>query len=84
MQRRCDPDANGNLVVSVRNNTSVQISGVQVAVRYADSVGRQQQRRLAIRGQIPPGQIASVNTGLGPYVPGSDCPVQVVAAEVAE
>ena len=84
VDRRCDPDASGNLVVSVRNNTAVQIHGVQVVVQYADSFGRQQQRRLAIRGQIPPGQIASVNTGLGPYAAGSDCPATVVAAQIAE
>jgi len=82
--RRCDPDANGNLVVSVKNDTQVQITGVQVVVQYGDGSGRQQQARHAIRGQIPPGQIASVNTGLGPYTAGSDCPVTVVSAQIAE
>lgn len=84
VSRRCDPDANGNLVVSVRNDTTVQIRDVQIVVQYGDSAGRQQQRRQAIRGQIPPGQIASVNTGLGPYVAGSNCPATVVAAQLAE
>ena len=82
--RRCDADAGGNLVVSVKNNTSVQIADVQIAVQYNDSTGRARQSRQAVRGQIPPGQIASVNTGLGPYTPGSDCPVQVVSARIAE
>lgn len=82
--RRCDPDANGNLVVSVKNDTAVQITGVQVVVQYADAYGRQQQARHDIQGQIPPGQIASVNTGLGPYTAGSNCPATVVAAQVAE
>ncbi len=84
VSRRCDPDANGKLIVSVRNDTSVQLTGVQVSVQYVGETGRQQQSRYAIRGQIPPGQIASVNTGLGPYVAGSECPVRVVAAQVAE
>ncbi len=84
VSRRCDPDANGNLVVSVRNDTDVQITGVEIAVQFADAVGRQQQRREEIRGQIPPGQIASVNTGLGPYVAGSNCPATVVAAQIVE
>ncbi len=84
VSRRCDPDANGKLIVSVRNDTSVQLTGIQVSVQYVGETGRQQQSRYAIRGQIPPGQIASVNTGLGPYVAGSDCPVRVVAAEIAE
>ena len=34
--------------------------------------------------QVSPGQIASVNTGMGPYTSGSACPAQVVAAQVAE
>ncbi|MDH3363477.1 MAG: M48 family metalloprotease [Gammaproteobacteria bacterium] len=82
--RRCDPDANGKLVVSVKNETAVQITGVQVVVQYADAAGRQQQVRHDIQGQIPPGQIASVNTGLGPYTAGSNCPATVVSAQVAE
>ncbi|MCH9695463.1 MAG: M48 family metalloprotease [Gammaproteobacteria bacterium] len=82
--RACAPDANGNLVVSVRNDTGVQVSSVVVAVSYTDSSGRSALKRHAIRGQIPPGQIASVNTGLGPYTAGGNCPVEVVSARVAE
>ncbi|MGB5492378.1 MAG: M48 family metalloprotease [Woeseiaceae bacterium] len=84
VSRRCDPDANGNLVVSVRNDTDVQITGVEIAVQYTDANGRQQQVRRAINGQIPPGQIASVNTGMGPFTAGSSCPATVVAAQLAE
>ena len=84
VSRRCDPDANGKLVVSVRNDTSVQLTGVQVVVQYADAAGRQLQQRYDVRGQIPPGQIANVNTGLGPYTSGSDCPATVTAAQIAE
>jgi len=82
--RRCDPDANGKLVVSVKNDTSLQIGGVQVMIQYTGSSGRTEQVRHAIRGQIPPGQIASVNTGLGPYTAGSNCPATVVSAQIAE
>ena len=84
VNRGCSADGNGNLVVSVRNETPVEISDVQVAVQYTDANGRQQQQRFSIGGKIPPGQIASVNTGLGPYTEGSTCPAQVVSAEVAE
>ena len=80
--RGCDADGSGNLIVSVRNDTNVSITGVQVAVSYSDSSGRAAEQRHSIRGQIPPGQIGSVNTGMGPYTPGSSCPVQVVAAEI--
>jgi len=81
--RGCDADGGGNLIVSVRNDTTVQITGVQVAVSYSDSSGRAAQQRHSIRGQIAPGQIASVNTGMSPYTPGSSCPVEVVAAQIA-
>lgn len=80
--RGCDADGSGNLIVSVRNDTSVQITGVQIAVSYSDSSGRTAQQRHSIRGQISPGQIASVNTGMGPFTPGSSCPVDVIAAKI--
>lgn len=83
VRRGCSADGNGNLVVSVRNETAVRIAGVQVAVTYTDG-GRQRERRFGIDGQVPPGQVASVNTGLGPYTQGSGCPARVVAARVAE
>ncbi len=81
--RACDADSNGNLVVSVRNDAGVQITGVEVAIEYNDG-GRVASRRFAVRGQIPPGQIASVNTGMGPFTPGGQCPATVVSARVAE
>ena len=81
--RACDADSNGNLVVSVRNDAGIQIMGVEVAVNYNDA-GRTATRRFAIRGQIPPGQVASVNTGMGPFTPGGSCPATVVAAQAAE
>ena len=82
--RACDADANGNLVVSVRNDTGVQITGVEIDVTYTDSSGSSVRKRRAIRGQIPPGQIASVNTGLGPYTAGGNCPAEVVSARIVE
>jgi predicted Zn-dependent protease len=80
----CSADGNGNLVVSIRNDTTVEVTGIQVGVVYTDSAGRQQQRNFAIRGQVSPGQVASVSTGMGPYTAGTSCPAQVVAAQVAE
>ena len=81
--RRCDADSNGNLVVSVQNQTSWAIEGVEIAIEYTDSYGRAQQVRRSIPGQIAAGQVASVNTGLGPYTGGS-CPARVIAARYAE
>jgi predicted Zn-dependent protease len=81
--RRCDADGAGNLVVSVRNDTTVLITGVQIAVSYTDAYGRPALQRYSISGQISPGKIASVNTGT-PYIPGSSCPAEVVAAQIVE
>jgi tetratricopeptide (TPR) repeat protein len=81
--RRCDAGSNGNLVVSVKNETTLPVAGVQVLVDYVDSGGRQQQLRLGVGGRLEAGQVARADTGLGPYV-GSDCPVKVVAAQIDE
>ncbi|MDJ0940097.1 MAG: M48 family metalloprotease [Woeseiaceae bacterium] len=81
--RRCDVDANGNLAVLVQNQSSVRVSGVQIAVRYTDASGRTQQLTRSISGVLDPGEVASVSTGLGPYTGGS-CPAEVVAARIAE
>lgn len=82
--RACTADGSGNLIVSVRNDTSVQITGVLVAISYKDSSGRAQQEQKNIRGQIAPGKVVSVNTGMGPYNPSGGCPATVVRAQIAE
>lgn len=79
----CSADGSGKLIVAVRNESPVVIRGVQVSVVYMES-GRQQQRRFSIAGQIPPGQVASINTGMGPFIAGGSCPATVVAAEAVE
>ena len=72
----CSADNSDNLVVSVRNETSVKIIGVQVAVQYSDASGRAQQKRFNVGGQLAPGGVASVSTGMGPYTAGSGCPAR--------
>ena len=79
---RCDADSSANLVVSVQNKTGLAIRAVEVAISYAEA-GQQRVVRRSIAGQIAPGKVASVNTGLGPYTAGS-CPVEVVAAQMVE
>jgi predicted Zn-dependent protease len=81
--RRCDADAAGNLVVSVKNNTGVAIEGIQIAISYTDSAGRPQRVVQSVRGQLPPAGVTALNTGMGPYN-GGDCPVEVVAAQIVE
>jgi tetratricopeptide (TPR) repeat protein len=82
--KRCDPDSSGNLVVSVKNNTSLAITGVSIVVYYSASTGSQQRINRNISGVIGPGKVVSVNTGLGPYAAGSNCPATVTAARLAE
>lgn len=82
--KRCDPDSGGKLIVSVKNNTPLEITGVSIAVQYADNSGIQRRIDRSISGRIGPGKVASVNTGLGPYTAGGQCPATVMAARVAE
>ena len=84
VSRRCDPNAEGELVVSIRNDTSVAISGVVVTIEINGNDGRPRQLQRRLSGRVGGGQIARINTGLGPYAAGSTCPVTVVAARVAD
>lgn len=79
----CGDDGNGQIVVQVRNDTDVIVGGVQAQFQYVDSKGDQRVRTAGIRGQIAPGKIASVNTGLAPYA-GSRCAAKVVSAQIAQ
>lgn len=80
---RCDADSGGNLVVSMKNETPVDLRDVQFVVTYTDNVGIQRQLRKQVSGRIPANEIRSVATGLGPYN-GATCPVTIVAAEIAD
>ena len=74
-------DAAANLVVSVQNRAGIAVGNVVVGIEYTDSAGRIRQSTKKISGTLQPGQIAQVNTGLGPYT-GSTCPVRVLGASV--
>jgi predicted Zn-dependent protease len=84
VQRRCDADANGNLIVSVRNGTNLTLEGISVVVGFTDRDGRPRRLERSINRRLGPGEIASVDTGLGPYLPGSQCPAAVLSARVVE
>ena len=83
VSRRCDAGSNGNLVVSVRNDAGATLSRVVLGVTYADSQGRARSEQRVITRRIAAGEIASIDTGIGPYAAGAGCPVTVVAAELA-
>jgi beta-barrel assembly-enhancing protease len=80
----CEADSEGNLVVLVKNNTPVPVTGVGIALQFRDDAGVPRRIDRRIGGVIPPGQVVSLRTGLGPYVSGSACPVQVIGARVAQ
>jgi predicted Zn-dependent protease len=79
----CGADGSGQIVVQVRNDTSVTVSGVQAQFQYVDSGGDQRTRTQGFSGGIAPGKIASVRTGLTPYA-GTRCAATVVSAQIAE
>ena len=81
--RRCDADSAGNLVVSVKNDTTVRMSGISFVVEYNDAQGRLRTERRNVPGLLDGGEVVSVNTGLGPYS-GNTCPVRIVSARIAE
>lgn len=83
VSRRCDPGNNGNLIVSVRNDAGVALTGIEIAVQFADASGRLRSLERRISGTLPAGEIASVDTGLGPYTAASACPATVTSARVA-
>jgi predicted Zn-dependent protease len=79
----CGDDGSGHILVQVRNDTSVSVTGVTAQFRYIDSSGGQSQQTQSFSGSIAAGKIASVRTGLTPY-PGTRCEVAVIAAQVVE
>ena len=81
---RCSADPSARLIVAVRNESPVAVEGIEIAVTYTDGGGRQLQQRFAIKERLNSGEVASVNTGMGPYQQQSPCPAEVVAARVAE
>ena len=83
LQLRCFQDNSGNLAISIGNPTPLTVRGVRYAVQFRDALGTQI-REGAVSGQIRAGSAVNVSTGIGPYPPGSGCPVQITAARVAE
>jgi len=77
----------GELLVEVRNPTSIPVKGVVVEVRYLDEAGRARSFRRDLAGSLPAGEAAVVATGFGPVASTDalkDMAVAVVAARPAE
>ena len=82
--RRCDADSAGNLVVSVKNDTTLTVARVRVAIDYTDSDGRARRMERRINRRLDAGEVASIQTELGPYIAGSACPATVISARVVD
>jgi predicted Zn-dependent protease len=83
VSRACGAGGKGQLMVSVRYDAPMAISGVQVRVDYTDNLGRAQQLRRNVGSRLEPGQVATADTGLAPFASGS-CPATVVSARIAD
>jgi len=78
----CGDDGSGQLGVSVRNDTPMSVTGVEVLFRYIDAAGIERQQSRNVGGQIAAGKVATVRTGLA-LSAGTSCAAKVVAAEIA-
>ena len=79
----CGDDGSGEVLIQVRNETSVPVKGVQVQYQYIDAAGNERRRTQEFSGQLAPGKVASARTGQAPYA-GTRCASAVVSATIAE
>lgn len=79
----CGDDGSGEILIQVRNETSVPVTGVQVQYQYIDAAGNERRRTQGFSGQLAPGKVASARTGQAPYA-GTRCTSAVVSATIAE
>ncbi len=77
-------DSRGMLVVAIGNPTRIPVTGISIAVQYADSQGRLQNVRRNFGGTLAAGQQAQVATGLGPFQSAEQFRVAVASARIAE
>jgi len=82
--KRCDASSNGDLVVSVKNNTALTIDNIGFVVEYTDANGRRKSEARKVAAQLDGGEVTSVDTRLGPYTDGSNCPVRITSARIAK
>jgi len=79
----CDAGSNGNLMLSVRNEAAIAITGVRVQLDYSDNYGNTRREILDVGNRIEAGKVAQTDTGIRVYE-GTRCEAQVIAASVAE
>jgi predicted Zn-dependent protease len=79
----CDAGANGNLIISVRNDAAITISGVRVQLDYSDNYGNTRREIVNVGDRIASGQVAQTDTRIRVYE-GTRCEERVIAARIAE
>lgn len=84
LQVGCFADSAANLVVAVGNATPVAVRDIRISVRYTDASANSRNYEGNIRGPLAPGQRGDHRTTLGPYIEGSECPVRLISARIAE
>ena len=73
----------GQLVIQLRNDTSVSVTGLEVLYQYVDGGGTQRQQAQNIAGTLAPGKVASIGTGRT-SASGTSCAVKLTAARPAD
>ena len=81
--KRCDADSTGMLIVTVKNNTGLAVDNVGFVVEFTDAYGRARREARRVAATLDGGEVVSVNTGLGPYSAGGNCPVRITSARIA-
>ena len=79
----CDKGSNGNLMISVRNEATIAITGVEVQVDYSDNYGNTRREIISVGDRIESGQVAQADSGIRVYE-GTTCVAAVIAARVAD
>ncbi len=77
----CGDEGSGQIGVSVRNDTPMSVTGVEVLFKYVDTAGIERQQSRSVGGHIAAGKVARVRTGL-PLSAGTNCAAKVVAAKI--
>jgi predicted Zn-dependent protease len=83
VSKGCEPGSNGNLLISVRNDAAIAITGVEVQLDYSDNYGNTRREIIAVGDRIEAGQLAHADSGIRVYE-GTRCAAKVIAARVAD
>lgn len=84
LRKQAALDQDGMLVIAVGNATTVPVTGLVIAVQYADAGGRMREMQRSLSGTLAAGQQTQIASGLGPFQNASQFRVTITSARVAE